>query len=84
MSDKETTPIPADYPRGVKLLHDPVRNKGTAFTEGERDALGIRGLLPPRVMSQELQVKKVLENLRAKSTDLERYVQLIGLEKDTR
>ena len=36
-------------PRGVKLLHDPVRNKGTAFTEAERDLLGLRGLLPPRV-----------------------------------
>ena len=37
--------------RGVKLLHDPVRNKGTAFTEAERDLLGLRGLLPPRVSS---------------------------------
>ncbi|HEX2464649.1 MAG TPA: NAD-dependent malic enzyme, partial [Thermoanaerobaculia bacterium] len=68
------------FPRGVKLLHDPVRNKGTAFTAAERDALGLRGLLPPRPQSQDLQVARVLENLAAKSNDLERYVFLIGLQ----
>ena len=50
--------------RGVKLFHDPILNKGTAFTEEEREQLGLRGLLPPRIMSQELQAKRVLENLR--------------------
>ncbi len=72
--------IPTDFPRGVKLLHDPLRNKGTAFSEEEREAFGLRGLLPPRVMTQDLQVQKLLENLRGKSSDLERYIQLIGLE----
>jgi len=67
-------------PRGVKLLHDPVRNKGTAFTEAERDALGLHGLLPPRVHTQVEQVMRVLENLRSKSTDLERYLDLIALQ----
>jgi malate dehydrogenase (oxaloacetate-decarboxylating)(NADP+) len=66
--------------RGVKLLHDPVRNKGTAFTEEERDALGLRGLLPPRVHTQEEQVMRILENLRRKSSDLERYIALIALQ----
>jgi hypothetical protein len=42
--------------RGVDLLHDPHVNKGTAFTEKERDALGLRGLLPPRVSTLEQQV----------------------------
>ena len=37
-----------ELPRGVKMLHDPVRNKGTAFTDAERDLLGLRGLLPPK------------------------------------
>ena len=40
-------------PHGVSLLHDPLRNKGTAFTENERDALGLRGLLPPHVHTQD-------------------------------
>jgi len=35
--------------RGVKILHDPIRNKGTAFTEADRKALNLTGLLPPRV-----------------------------------
>jgi malate dehydrogenase (oxaloacetate-decarboxylating)(NADP+) len=69
-----------DFPRGVRLLHDPQRNKGTAFTESERDLLGLRGLLPPRVLSQELQAERVIRKLRAKSTDLERYISLTALQ----
>jgi malate dehydrogenase (oxaloacetate-decarboxylating)(NADP+) len=68
------------FARGVKILHDPVRNKGTAFTEEERDLLGLRGLLPPRVHSQTEQVRKIMETLRNKPTDLERYIFLIGLQ----
>jgi len=67
-------------PRGVKLLHDPVRNKGTAFTEAERELLGLRGLLPPRVSSPAEQELRVLGNLRAKESDLERYIALISLQ----
>lgn len=36
-------------PRGTALLANPLLNKGTAFTERERDALGLRGLLHPRI-----------------------------------
>lgn len=67
-------------PRGVQLLHDPVRNKGTAFTEAERDALGLRGLLPPRLHTQDVQVMRVLENLRREPTDLQRYIYLVSLQ----
>jgi malate dehydrogenase (oxaloacetate-decarboxylating)(NADP+) len=66
--------------RGVKLLHDPVLNKGTAFDEKEREALGLRGLLPPRIHTQEEQVRRVLENVRNKPSDLERYIYLVGLQ----
>jgi malate dehydrogenase (oxaloacetate-decarboxylating)(NADP+) len=71
---------PKSAERGVKLLHDPLRNKGTAFTAEEREALGLRGLLPPRVHSMELQVQRVMENIRIKSSDLERYVFLSALQ----
>jgi len=67
-------------PRGVGVLHDPTLNKGTAFTEAERDALGLRGLLPPRVQSQEDQVDRVLENLRKKPNSLEQYIYLLSLQ----
>jgi len=73
-------PTQSSIARGVKILHDPVRNKGTAFTEEERDFLGLRGLLPPRVHSQAEQVCKIMESLRNKPTDLERYIFLIGLQ----
>lgn len=67
--------------RGVDLLHDPLLNKGTAFTDAERDALGLRGLLPPRVTTQDGQVVRVLDSLRRKTTDLEKYIYLIALQE---
>lgn len=74
------SPITPDFPRGVRLLHDPVRNKGTAFTEAERDALNLRGLLPPQIHTQERQVQRVMEQLAAKPTDLGRYIYLVALQ----
>jgi malate dehydrogenase (oxaloacetate-decarboxylating)(NADP+) len=67
--------------RGIELLHDPLLNKGTAFAEAERDALGLRGLLPPRVATQEQQLERVLENFRRKTSDLEKYIYLISLQE---
>ncbi|MGD9265497.1 MAG: oxaloacetate-decarboxylating malate dehydrogenase, partial [Lysobacterales bacterium] len=66
--------------RGVKILHDPVRNKGTAFTDADRRALGLVGLLPPRVHSPEEQEKRVLQNVRSKTSDLEKYLYMISLQ----
>lgn len=66
--------------RGVKLLHDPLRNKGTAFTEAERDELALRGLLPHRVLGIEAQAQRILANFHAKANDLERYILLMGLQ----
>lgn len=44
---------------GVDILHDPVTNKGTSFTRDERERLGLRGLLPPRISSMEQQLLRV-------------------------
>jgi malate dehydrogenase (oxaloacetate-decarboxylating)(NADP+) len=63
----------------MALLRDPALNKGTAFTMAERDALGLRGLLPPRVLSQEDQAARVLESFRSKRSDLDKYVNLAAL-----
>jgi len=67
-------------PLGVAVLRDPALNKGSAFTEEERDALGIRGLLPPRVHPIEVQLVRVLGNVRRKATDLDKYIFLAGLQ----
>jgi malate dehydrogenase (oxaloacetate-decarboxylating)(NADP+) len=64
---------------GVSLLRDPALNKGTAFSDEERDALGLRGLLPPHVCSPEEQLARVLENLRRKGSDLDKYIALRAL-----
>ena len=61
------------------LLRDPLLNKGTAFTEAERQSLGLRGLLPVHVNTQAQQVERVLENFRRKASDLEKYIHLNAL-----
>ncbi|MFC2071310.1 NAD-dependent malic enzyme [Chloroflexota bacterium] len=71
-------------PTGVQLINDPFLTKGTAFTEVERDAFGLRGLLPPRVFSMDMQVARVLENFRRKTTDLEKYLYLISIQDQDR
>ncbi len=68
------------FPMGLALIRDPDLNKGTAFSEEERLALGISGLLPPRVHSLDEQVERVLWNLRKKPTDMERYIFLTSLQ----
>ena len=65
---------------GVDLLHDPTLNKGTAFTEEERDKLALRGLLPPRIFTGEEQSKRILENFHNKTDDLEKYIYMVALQ----
>ena len=68
-----------DMPKGLAILRDPLLNKGTAFTEKERDALGLRGLLPPLIATQEEQVARFLQSLRRLPDDLEKYIALNAL-----
>src|SRR5215510_4752468 len=68
-----------DGKRGIHILHDPVVNKATAYTEAERQALGLVGLVPDVTESEDLQLRRVLQQLGHKTTDLERYIYLIGL-----
>jgi malate dehydrogenase (oxaloacetate-decarboxylating)(NADP+) len=73
-------PLPDWFPRGAALLRDPTLNKGTAFSVAEREALGLRGLLPPQVGTQDLQAHRVLENLRRLQTPLSKYILLESLQ----
>ncbi|KAF3781016.1 NADP-dependent malic enzyme [Nymphaea thermarum] len=70
---------------GYSLLRDPHFNKGLAFTEKERDAHYLRGLLPPNSLTQELQArlfeKKVMQNLRQYQVPLQRYMALMDLQE---
>jgi malate dehydrogenase (oxaloacetate-decarboxylating)(NADP+) len=64
---------------GVALLEDPARNKGTAFTQEDREHFGLLGLLPSEVEDIDRQVERVLGHLEQKPTDLERYIYLNSL-----
>jgi malate dehydrogenase (oxaloacetate-decarboxylating)(NADP+) len=77
MKSKTNRALPA---KGLDWLHNPVFNKGTAFTDAEREALGLRGLLPPHVQTMTEQVQRVMANFRSKTSDLERYIQIVGLQ----
>ncbi len=65
--------------RGVDILHDPTLNKSTAFTEAERQALGLVGLVPDVTESEDIQLRRVLQQLSHKNTDLDRYIYLVNL-----
>jgi malic enzyme len=72
---------PESYSRhGAGVLCQPLLNKDAAFTDRERAALGLRGLLPWRCATIEQQVALELEHLRSKSSDLEKYIGLGALQ----
>jgi len=68
MDTRRTIQAEGNGLKGLALLQNPSLNKGTAFSESERDELLLRGLLPPRVFTQEEQLARVLENFRRKPT----------------
>jgi malate dehydrogenase (oxaloacetate-decarboxylating)(NADP+) len=79
-SDRSTPrPAHANSLRGLALLRDPLLNRGTGFTEQERDELGLRGFLPAGVLSMQAQVERILLNLRSLPNDLDKYVALTSL-----
>ena len=65
--------------RGTDLLHDPALNKSTAYTEAERQALGLVGLVPDATETEDLQLKRVMLQLSHKTTDIDRYIYLVNL-----
>jgi malate dehydrogenase (oxaloacetate-decarboxylating)(NADP+) len=65
--------------RGIDVLHDPRINKSTGFTEAERQALGLVGLVPDVTESIDTQLMRVLLQLKLKATDLDRFIHLMNL-----
>lgn len=72
--------VSADFPRGVDLLNRHGLNKGTAFTDDERSALGLHGLLPPYIEHLDEQVARAYAAYRRKDDDLERHIYLRALQ----
>jgi hypothetical protein len=64
----------------VRVLEDPLTNKGTAFSEEERSALGLRGLLPAVVETLEQQVRRRYQAYQEQPTDVARHINLRALQ----
>uniref|UniRef100_A0A6N2KNK5 Malic enzyme n=1 Tax=Salix viminalis TaxID=40686 RepID=A0A6N2KNK5_SALVM len=79
--DLLVTPWTISVASGYTLLRDPQHNKGLAFTEKERDAHYLRGLLPPAIISQQLQEKKLLKTIRQYQLPLQKYSAMMELEE---
>jgi malate dehydrogenase (oxaloacetate-decarboxylating)(NADP+) len=75
MSDSST----GNHERGIDVLHDPALDKSTGFTEAERQAFGMVGLVPDVTESIQTQLDRVLFQLKDKATDLDRFIYLINL-----
>ena len=84
MTDHSSAKLKSPYVEttrsGYDLLNSPLLNKGTAFTEHERDLFDLHGLLPPTISTLEEQVARRLQALRQLPNDFDRYVFLRGLQ----
>jgi malate dehydrogenase (oxaloacetate-decarboxylating) len=65
---------------GYELLNSPLLNKGTAFSEAEREEFELHGLLPPHVATLDWQVRRRLDAFRGLGSDLQKFVFLRGLQ----
>ncbi|KAH7523557.1 hypothetical protein FEM48_Zijuj06G0024700 [Ziziphus jujuba var. spinosa] len=79
--DQLVTPWTVSIASGYTLLRDPHHNKGLAFTEKERDAHYLRGLLPPAIVSQDLQERKLMHSLRQYDVPLHKYIAMMDLQE---
>ncbi|KAL8098954.1 hypothetical protein AgCh_031600 [Apium graveolens] len=75
------TPWTVSVASGYSLLRDPHHNKGLAFSEKERDSHYLRGLLPPVVVSQDLQVKKLMNCIRNYQVPLQKYMAMMDYQE---
>src|SRR5687768_12588188 len=70
-----------DQQKSWMILSDPIRNKGTAFTEKERDVFKLHGKLPFHISTLEEQVQRRYLNFKAQSSDLAKHVFLSALRQ---
>ncbi|HTY65363.1 MAG TPA: NAD-dependent malic enzyme [Alphaproteobacteria bacterium] len=74
------TRLSEQHLKGYDLLHHPQLNKGTAFTEAERRAYGLEGLLPPAVTNIDLQIARRHAEIASLENDLQKYLVLSDLQ----
>ncbi len=79
MYEKTGTNGNQPMPSGLALLRDPALNRGTGFTEAERDKYNLRGFLPPHVHTQDEQAARMLTRLRKMPDPLEQFIALTAL-----
>ncbi|KAK4401189.1 NADP-dependent malic enzyme, partial [Sesamum angolense] len=79
--DHAITPWTVSVASGYNLLRDPRHNKGLAFTDKERDAHYLTGLLPRALFSQDLQEKRLMKILREYKVPLQRYMAMMDLQE---
>ena len=66
--------------RGLDILRDPLQNHGSAFSDEQRDQMGVRGLLPARVETLEEQAKRAVAFMRTFPLPIQRYFYLDALQ----
>ena len=76
---KKAPPVTNTTNHGMELLQNSSLNKSTGFTEAEKQALGLVGLVPDVTETEDLQLDRVMLQLGHKSTDLDRYIYLVNL-----
>lgn len=67
--------------RGAWVLKNPAVNKGLAYSREEREAFGLSGMLPPRILTIEQQLQLEKEHIQAKTDDLEKYIGMAALQE---
>ncbi|KAI5079347.1 hypothetical protein GOP47_0004826 [Adiantum capillus-veneris] len=79
--DHLVTPWSRNVACGMELMRDPQYNKGLAFSDKERENHYLLGLLPPAHLTQDLQVQKVMQNVRSYADPLQQYIAVMGLQE---